>query len=71
MTEQGGIASIAGIFPHSVPNLPDGRLDLSLIKKAILPTTDYFSEAKVICLENTHNTCGGKVIGLDHMKELR
>lgn len=31
--ERGGVASIAGIFPHALPNLPDGTFDLDNLKK--------------------------------------
>jgi len=35
--EQGGMAALGGIHPHTLPNQPDGTLDLQQIEAAIRP----------------------------------
>ena len=62
--EQGGISSIASIFPIVIPESPDGTLDISTIKKKILPENPHFSPVKLVCLENTHNYLMGKALPL-------
>ncbi len=57
--EQGGIAALGGIVPHTLPNQPDGTLDLHAIEAAIRPDNVHFPRTRLICLENTHNLCGG------------
>lgn len=57
--EQGGIAALGGIVPHILPNLADGTLDLQAIEAAIRPDNVHFPRTRLICLENTHNLCGG------------
>ncbi len=57
--EQGGAAALGGIQPHPLPNLPDGTLDLDQMKLAIRGDDSHFPVTRLICLENTHNRCGG------------
>ncbi len=60
--EAGGVSALGGIHVHTVPNLPDGTLDLQDVKEAIRADNVHFPRTKVICLENTHNRCGGAVL---------
>lgn len=57
--EQGGMAALGGIVPHILPTQPDGTLDLNAIEAAIRPDNVHFPRTRLICLENTHNLCGG------------
>ncbi len=57
--EAGGSAALGGIHPHPVPNQPDGTLKLSDVEAAIRPENIHFPRTRLICLENTHNRCGG------------
>ncbi|GAB1607620.1 probable low-specificity L-threonine aldolase 2, partial [Argonauta hians] len=69
--EQGNIAQIAGIFSRVVPNESDGTLDLATLERVISSGADYHAcKTKVICLENTHNRCGGKILPLDYLKKV-
>lgn len=58
--EVGGCAGLGGIHPHVLPNRADGTLDLAAVEAAIRdPSNVHFPRTRVICLENTHNRCGG------------
>jgi len=57
--EQGGVSALGGIHVRTVPNLPDGTLDPQDVEAAIRPDNLHFPRTRVICLENTHNVCGG------------
>ena len=60
--EVGGMAALGGIHPRTVPNQPDGTLDLADIEAAIRADNIHFPRTRLICLENTHNRCGGAVL---------
>ncbi|NIA09843.1 MAG: low-specificity L-threonine aldolase [Nitrospiraceae bacterium] len=57
--EAGGAAALGGIHPHPIHNAPDGSLPLDEIKAAIREDDVHFPPTRLICLENTHNRCGG------------
>ncbi len=57
--EQGGCAQLGGIHPRTVPNRPDGTLDLEAVRHAIRPDDAHFPRTRLIALENTHNRCSG------------
>jgi threonine aldolase len=50
---------LGGIHPYPLPNQPDGTLRLEDIEAAIRPDNVHFPRSRLICLENTHNRCGG------------
>lgn len=46
--------------------LPDGTLDLEEVERKIRNGSDvHQSRTSVICLENTHNRCGGRILPVD------
>jgi threonine aldolase len=54
-----------------VPTQADGRLLLDHIADAIRDIDDtQFAPAGLICLENTHNRCGGRVLPLDYLADV-
>jgi threonine aldolase len=56
---------------HPLPTQPDGRLALVDLKGSIRNRADVHSALPgVICLENTHNRCGGKVLPLEYLTEV-
>jgi threonine aldolase len=60
--EAGGISALGGVFPHTLPNQPDGRLLLEDIRDAIRTENVHFPRTQLVILENTHNRCGGAVL---------
>lgn len=69
--EAGGIAAVGSIHPRTIPNQPDGTLRLDDIAKAIRADNVHFPRTRLICLENTHNQCGGRVLRPEYMAEVR
>jgi threonine aldolase len=60
--EAGGVAALGGVMPHTLPNLPDGRLEPAAIKGAVRPDDVHQPISRLVVLENTHNRCGGTVL---------
>ena len=60
--EQGGTASLGSVHPRTIRTSPDGTLDTALIEAAIRTLDDHFPTTRLVCLENTHNRCGGRVL---------
>lgn len=70
--EVGGSAAVGGIHPRTVPNLPDGTLDLTEVEAAIRdPQNVHYPYSRLICLENTHNRCSGAVLSPAYMAQVR
>jgi threonine aldolase len=57
--EAGGISAMGGVHSCQLPNQPDGSLALEDIDAAIRPDDPHDPITRLICLENTHNRCGG------------
>uniref|UniRef100_A0A8C5QYU6 Aromatic amino acid beta-eliminating lyase/threonine aldolase domain-containing protein n=2 Tax=Leptobrachium leishanense TaxID=445787 RepID=A0A8C5QYU6_9ANUR len=73
MYEQGSSAQIAGVFARPVRTLQDGRLDLQDLESKIQHSYPdvHVGQTRLICLENTHNRMGGRVLPVSYMKEVR
>lgn len=66
--EQGGASSLMGVVLNTVPNLPDGTLDLDEVLSVIKPSSNpHFAAAKLLALENTHNKKGGSILPPGYM----
>jgi threonine aldolase len=57
--EQGGMAALGGIVPRPIANQPDGTLRPEEMEAAIRSDNVHFPRTRLVCLENTHNTCDG------------
>ncbi len=57
--EQGGSAALGGVHSRTAANRPDGTLDLAQVEAMIRGDNEHFPVSRLICLENTHNRCGG------------
>jgi threonine aldolase len=68
--EVGGTAALGGVILRTVPNDKQGRLGLDDIKNTIRAKGMHFPETKLICLENTHNRCGGAVLTADYTNQV-
>jgi threonine aldolase len=62
--EAGGSASLGGIHHYAIPNQPDGTLRLEDIAAAVRPDNEHYPRTRLLCLENTHNRCGGAVLNV-------
>lgn len=65
--EQGGGAQLGGAHPRTVPTATDGTLGLDDLRAAIRAKDVHCPVTKLICLENTHNVCGGRVLAPPYM----
>ncbi|GAB0099969.1 probable low-specificity L-threonine aldolase 2 [Sergentomyia squamirostris] len=69
--EQGAAAHLGGVQLATLPNLPDGTFSLDLLRKSIRSFDDHEPVTKLVVIENTHNLCGGRVIPLEWIREVR
>ncbi len=60
--ELGGAARLAGTITRTLPNRPDGTLDRDAILAAARMENLHSPGSRLLCLENTHNRCGGAAI---------
>jgi threonine aldolase len=68
--EQGGSAALGGIHPRPLPNETDGTIDLDAMEAAVRGPNQHFPRTRLICLENTHNRCGGPVLTPQYMQDV-
>ncbi|BFI28388.1 threonine aldolase [Marchantia polymorpha subsp. ruderalis] len=68
--EQGGISTLGGVYPHVVPNEVDGTMDLRKVEAAIRPNDEHFPISRLICIENTHNRCGGRCLSAEYTDQI-
>lgn len=70
--EQGGASVAGGLVYHTVHTNPHGDMALDALQAAIRdPSNPHYATPGVLCLENTHNRCGGTVLALDYMQQVR
>lgn len=67
--EQAGYAQLAGVAPRTVEGR-DGILELNQLKDLVRPDDDHQPRTKLLCLENTHNRGGGRVLPHDGVVEI-
>ena len=60
--EVGGASALAGVVMRTVPNDKQGQIDPESMQKAIRMKNIHFPVTTLVCLENTHNRCGGAVL---------
>ncbi|MGC9360902.1 MAG: GntG family PLP-dependent aldolase, partial [Anaerolineae bacterium] len=65
--EAGGSSALGGIHVHTVPNQPDGTLRAEDVEAAVRADNVHFPRTALLCLENTHNRCGGVAISPEQM----
>ncbi|GFQ92568.1 probable low-specificity L-threonine aldolase 1 [Trichonephila clavata] len=72
MYEQGGISQLASVHVSSIPTLEDGTFDLEVLKEKIRPKFPNIHEPStgLICIENSHNRCGGRVLPMSFIRKL-
>lgn len=71
VNEAGGASALGGVVYHPVRTLPDGTLPIEALEAAIRPAGDpHAAQPGVVCLENTHNRCGGVVLPPEYVAEV-
>ena len=69
--EAGSPAAVGGLHPHLLPCREDGTLSPEDIEAALRPDESHEPRSRVICLENSHNRCGGRTFGREYLMEVR
>ena len=69
--EQTGASQFGGVSYRTVTNLADGTMDISTILECIREQDIHEPSTELICIENTHNVCGGKIIPETFMIDLQ
>ena len=67
--EAGGPSTLGGSPMWIIPNNADGTLDLAKVQAGIAGEGDeHVAATALLCLENTHNRCGGKVLSVEQTR---
>jgi len=69
--EQCGASQFGGVSLRTVPNLSDGTMDIESISLAIRDDDIHEPITSLICIENTHNACGGQVLPFEFLQDLK
>jgi threonine aldolase len=70
--EQGGAATIGGVHLRSLPNKTDGTFSLDDFDANVRDASNiHYAQTRVVCVENTHNVCGGRILPLEWLADLR
>ena len=74
--ERANISAIAGVFPLTVDNQQDGSIDIQDIEGLLEDCKDsevdsHIMKVQLICLESSQNYCGGKVLSIDYLQEVK
>ena len=67
--EVGGIARLAGAQPRPIPT-PDGLLTPELLRAALREENIHYPTPRLLCVEQTHNRAGGRVMPLAAYRRL-
>src|SRR3989440_4833077 len=69
--EVGGASTLGGSPMWVVSTHPDGMLDLQQVKAGIADESDeHIAPTALLCIENTHNRCGGTVLSVEQGEAL-
>lgn len=71
--EQGGCAQLAGVHATTMNTFPDGTFDLDQFETKIRHgyPDPHYPRSRLICVENTHNIQGGRVLPLTFLQQVR
>jgi len=70
LNEAGGMSALGGIQPCPVPNQKDGTLALDDIIASIRSEDVHHPITRLVCLENTQNTCGGVPLTAEYTSQV-
>jgi threonine aldolase len=68
--ELAGAARFGGVITRTLVNLPDGSMDPGGVAAAVRSENLHSPGTRLLCIENTHNRCGGAAIPLPTMDAL-
>jgi threonine aldolase len=62
--EVGGVSALGGVHVRTIPNR-GGTLDPRHVESAIRADNVHYPRSRLVCLENTHNRCGGMAVTIE------
>ena len=69
--EGGGIARLWGVTPRTIPGSgPGGTLRPADLAGKIRPDDGHYAQTRLVCLENTQNRAGGRVVPQAEVREI-
>lgn len=68
--ERGGLAAIGGLTSHAVRTSEDGTLPLDRVVEAVRRDDIHHAPTVAVCIENTHNRLGGRVLDNAYLADL-
>lgn len=70
--EQGGASQIGRVLARGVKNNKDGTFDLDDMEAKFSTAENiHCASTSLVCVENTHNYCGGTVLPMHWLRELK
>lgn len=63
--EQGSCSSLGNVLCLSLQNQKDGTIKLKDIENHLHECNILLGRISMLCLENSHNLCGGKALSLE------
>jgi threonine aldolase len=67
--EQGAFAQLSGVSAQAVRG-DEGVLRLEQLQPLVRPENDHLARTRLVCLENTHNRGGGRVLPWDELARI-
>ena len=67
--EVGGLSAVGGLFPLPVRG-HHGVLDPEDVRESIRPKDIHFPDTTLVCIENTHNRAGGRVVSPNEIRAI-
>lgn len=67
--EQAAFAALSGLVAHTVAG-QGGVLHVDQLRPLIRPMNDHFVRTRLVCLENTHNRWGGRIMPQQNVVEI-
>ena len=68
--EEGAAAAWAGVQLREV-STPPAQISADAVEAALRPDSPYQPRTSLVCVENTHNAAGGRVVPLARLDEIR
>jgi threonine aldolase len=67
--ESGGPAVLSGVTCRTLQG-EFGILDVSQLEDKVRASNDHLVRTRLVCLENTHNRCGGRIYPIDKIRAI-
>ena len=68
--EVGGASALGGVVMRTVENKPDGTMNIRTVEETIRSQNIHYPPTTLLCLENTHNRCGGSVLTAEYTADI-